>query len=549
MLTIAAAGLAVLMTWPLAPDLGSRGRVNTGDGLFSLWVVSWVARTLVADPANLYDANIFHPHQYTLAYSEANIVAGAMGVPFYWVSKNPFVTHNAVVLIAFGLSFLSAYALVAHLTRSRAAGWAAGVAFACGPYIFARTAHMQLLMTWGLPLSLLAFHRVVERPALARGAVLGLVLALQALACAYYGIFAALLVGLGTFYFAAAHGTWRTPRYWSAIAVGALVSIALTLPFFLPFLWVQQELGFTRTIEDARMYSAHWQAWVSSSAWAHRWWLTWLPASNEVLFPGIVTTVLGLFGLVVALRGRAIDTATPAPLADGTPPVRRTAGFYALVGGLALWASFGPAAGLYTVLFNYIPVFSFLRAPARFGILALLALAVGLGFAMTWLRRSLPRKALAISVVVPSVLVAELLTAPLPIPVAPPVSRAYPLLAKLRPGAVVELPFFYQRTDFPRHTLYMLNSTYHWRPLVNGYSDHIPQDFRDMVIPLSSFPTRESFRLLEPRRVRYAIFHLDLYDRRSREKLLERLEQYREFLSPLSREDDVWLFEITGWPR
>ena len=27
------------------------------------------------------------------------------------------------------------------------------------------------------------------------------------------------------------------------------------------------------------------------------------------------------------------------------------------------------------------------------------------------------------------------------------------------------------------HAIYMLNSTAHWMPLVNGYSDYIPPDF------------------------------------------------------------------------
>jgi hypothetical protein len=31
--------------------------------------------------------------------------------------------------------------------------------------------------------------------------------------------------------------------------------------------------------------------------------------------------------------------------------------------------------------------------------------------------------------------------------------------------------------------------------------------------------------------------------------LLERIERYGEFLTPLSREDEVWLYEIVGWPR
>ncbi len=546
MLLIAAAGLAVVLTWPLAPGLATRARVNTGDGLFSLWVTNWVARTLVAQPSDLFDANIFYPHRNTLAYSEANIVAGALGAPVYMATKQPVLTHNTVVLLAFVLSMLTAHAMVRYLSGSRAAGWAAGVAFAYCPFIFARTAHIQLLMSWGLPLSLLAFHRLIDRPGPWRGAVLGLSLAVTALACAYYGVFAALIVGFGTIYFAAARGLWRSPRYVIGIATGAVVSMGAVLPFFLPFRAVQRELGFTRTIEDAAMYSANWQAWLTSAAWAHRWWLPWLEGSSEVLFPGAIATVLGLAGLALAWRVSAYPGEASAP--DGTGR-RQVAGFYTLVGLIAFWASFGPAAGLYTALFHAIPVFSFLRAPARFGLVIVTVLVVGMGFTVRWIAGRWPRASRWVGIALPLALAAELASVPLALPTVAPPNVAYRMLATLRPGPVVELPFFYQRSDFPRHALYMFNSTYHWQPLINGYSDHIPQDFRDMVIPLSSFPTRESFWLLEARRTRYAIFHLNLYDRRSREKLMERLQQYEAFLTPLSREDDVWLFEISAWPR
>ncbi len=60
--------------------------------------------------------------------------------------------------------------------------------------------------------------------------------------------------------------------------------------------------------------------------------------------------------------------------------------FYGLVGLIAFWGSFGPKAGLYTVLYHTIPVFTFLRAPGRFGILVVLALGVlALVALQTWL--------------------------------------------------------------------------------------------------------------------------------------------------------------------
>src|SRR5687768_15887460 len=91
---LAGAALAVALTYPLAFQIDRIGRMNTADGHWSVWVVAWVAHALTTDPLNLYSANIFYPHTSTLAYSEANIGAGVIGVPVWLLTKNPHTTHN-----------------------------------------------------------------------------------------------------------------------------------------------------------------------------------------------------------------------------------------------------------------------------------------------------------------------------------------------------------------------------------------------------------------------------------------------------------------------
>ena len=55
---------------------------------------------------------------------------------------------------------------------------------------------------------------------------------------------------------------------------------------------------------------------------------------------------------------------------------------------LALWASFGPKALLYSALYNVVPMFAWLRAPARFGLIVGFGLSVMAGIAISaWLRR------------------------------------------------------------------------------------------------------------------------------------------------------------------
>jgi hypothetical protein len=543
---VVAIGLAVLLTYPVAFKLADAGRVDTFDGDFAIWNVAWVARALVREPLGVYDANIFHPHRETLAYSEANIGAGALAVPAYWLTRNAYVAHNVVFLLSFVLSGLAGYALVRHLTLSRSAASVAGISFAFCPYVFAHTAHIQLLMTAGLPLSLLALHRFVGRRTV--GTVLGLAIAIavQALSCAYYGIFAAMLVTGGVLFFGGTRGLWKDWRYWGSAAVSAAIAFAVVWPFFLPYLRLQDASGFGRTIGDAARWSADWRAYIASSALAHEWILEYTGPGKEVLFPGLVASIFGLLGVIGALPAFRRRTDRP-PLASRLSPSSDVVLFYMLVLVASFWASFGPDAGLYRVAHELLPMFSFLRAPSRLGIVVVLALSVLAGVAIAKIvqgRRRGPVIAAALCVAA----VAELWAIPLPWYDAPPVDAAYRTLARLPYGPTAEFPFYYERIDFPRHAFYMRNSTYHWMPLVNGYSDFIPAAFRLRVVPLSSFPNPESFAIFQGLRLRYAIFHLDLYEHRARERLVTRLEHYRDYLRPIVRENDVWLYEIVGWP-
>ena len=91
---VCAWALTALLTSPLAFHLGALGRIDNGDGRFSIWNVAWVARTLVVDPLHVFDANIFYPHRGTLAYSETNLGAGILAIPAYWATGDSYAAHN-----------------------------------------------------------------------------------------------------------------------------------------------------------------------------------------------------------------------------------------------------------------------------------------------------------------------------------------------------------------------------------------------------------------------------------------------------------------------
>jgi hypothetical protein len=539
----AALALATVMTWPLATGLGRLGRTTTMDGLYCIWNVAWVARTILVSPTRLFEANIFYPHRDALAYSEANIGAGVAGIPAWWLTGNAYAAENTALLFAFASTLLGTWLLARRLSGDGAAAAIAAILFAFCPYFFAHSAHIQLLMAGGIPLSLLALHRLADAPGPGRGIVLGVALAAQGLSCAYYGIFAGLMVGYCVLFMAASRGMWRDPRFWTAVAVAAVTAILCVLPFFFPYIALRREEGFLRSLDDSLQYSATWQSYLASPAHAHEALLAltrrlgW--TIGEVLFPGVLVILLGAAGLALALRATRTAAANDRE--------RETAFMYGSLGALALWASFGPRAGLYAAMYYAVPLFTFLRAPSRIGVIVAFVLAILASFALRRLLAVMPGRRPIVAAALGLVAAAELNVLPFPWERALPVSTNYALLASMPRAPTAEFPFYGERAAFPLHAQYMVLSTTHWMPLVNGYSDHIPQDFREAAYVLDSFPSDDAFAVLQKRRVRYIGIHWDMYVGRA-DEIRERLKPYARYLRPLATDATMTLYEIVSFP-
>ena len=539
--------LTVFFTYPLAFRLGSVGRIDNGDGQFSIWNVAWVARSLVVDPLHVFDANIFYPNRGTLAYSESNLGAGLLAVPVYWTTGNPYAAHNFVLLVSFVLSATGMYYLARYLVADRWAAVIAATCFAYCPYVFAHTPHIQLLMTAGLPWSMLAFHRLADGPTAPRGAVLGLAIAAQALFCGYYAVFVMLMVAFAVLVVATTRRRWGDIRYWAAASVAAGVAIAIALPMFVPYLDLQRATGFNRSLAAARQFSADWRAYLASGSYAHAWLLKFLRPRVDLLFPGAVAVAFGIPGVALGWS------------AGGR--FREVSVLYGGLTLLAFWASLGPDAGLYRALYATVPAFNLMRAPNRFGLVVSFALSllasVAIAAVLARLAGSrqesrvssrLPR-GLKPAVVAASLAAASVseLTVPLTFRVVPPVEEAYRILATLPHGAVLEMPVYSRRFAFAR-TQYMLSSTVHWKPLVNAYSDYIPREFIEKTDALGSFPSRDGFKILERDRVRYVVVHMDRFTPDLRADVHTRLDESDRYLLQRYADERTLLYEIVGFP-
>src|SRR4051812_41898121 len=64
--------LAVLMTWPLAPNL-TTAVADPGDPFIHICILDWDWYATLHQPLHLFDAAAYYPAKYSLAYSESMV--------------------------------------------------------------------------------------------------------------------------------------------------------------------------------------------------------------------------------------------------------------------------------------------------------------------------------------------------------------------------------------------------------------------------------------------------------------------------------------------
>jgi hypothetical protein len=474
----------VYFTFPLATGLATFV-TDLVDPYLNAWILAWDVHGLLRDPLHLFDANIFHPETGTLAFSEHLLGIAVLVAPVDLVFRSPILTHNVALLLLIALSGYTAYLLAAPVGGSRAAGFVAGSFFAFIPYRLGHLSHLQLQATAGIPLvflSVIRFHETSERRWLL---ALALSLFWVSTSCGYYGVFTWIALAV-----IVPFAMGRPSRRKLLPLAGALALTALALvPFARPYFRLEREFGFSRPLARLDPASARVHSYARSSvAWHQTMGLRDANAEQR-LFPGVALSVLALAGLLL------VD--------------RKTRPFLVL-GGLAFWASLGPKAGLYAALHAIVPGVSGLRVPARFAILVFLAMAILAAGVLGRLARRFPR-VVPLLALLPLVELYGTRNLFVEAPSEPSAADRFLADAAPREAAIVHLPMPFDRGPIGQNAVYMLSSTIHFRPLVNGHSAFAPPSFYEAARALESFPDAPSLHLLDSRGVAFVVLHKDLY--------------------------------------
>jgi hypothetical protein len=515
--------LSVLHTWPLARNPAALSLNDNADAMLNEWILAWVVHQLPRDPMHLFDGNIFHPAKGALAFSEPLILPAVMAAPVLWLSGSPVLAYNLLLLAGFTLTGLAAYAVALSWTQDRPSALVAGSLFAFNTHTLTRMAHLQAIHAYGLPLALLFADRLIREPRVS--AALGLAAAMTATVytSGYLVVFAVIAIAVALFIRVA---EWsRHPRaVLGGFALAAAITAVVALPVAMAYRRAATEQGMVRSIENVRQFSATPQGYLAATGRVHSstWSARFLRNPVDTFFPGVIAMVLT--GVSV---WRAVRTRTQVSR------VLMLCG----IGLTGFVLSLGVRTPVYGWLYASFPPMQSLRAAARFGNLFLLAVAILAAVGCAALRHTSSRRRLTGPATLAAVLLVniEALRAPIDYQPFEGIPRIYHLLAS-EPGPVVlaETPFYPAHAAF-QNGVYVLNSTAHWRPLMNGYSGYTPASYRRVAWTFWNFPREGSIQAMREAGVTHFTVHPERYG--------SRVEQTIE---QLSRRPDVELLAISA---
>jgi hypothetical protein len=545
-----AAGFYAIATLVMAAPFMGLDELATasfaGDGRLIVWTIAWTNRAIL-NGLPLFDANMFFPEPQALAYTEHMMGLGVLGLPLTIAFGNPVLVFSLLWLAAFWANALAAHLLALRFTGRHDAAVAAGLVFGWTFFRMSHAGHLQLQWTAWLPLALWLLERWQARPGWGRLAAAFAVMLLQMLTSWYLAILSALTAAAWVVWLHLVRGATRPSRsavqLIVALVAGAMVLVPLTGPY-LRVLGRSAEAVAAENSADVRAYflppEDTWLGQVlEQRAGVDLRWI-W---GEQTQFLGFAAVLLALVGAVVVIT-RILESAGPSRREPMVPL------FFALWAVAAFGCSLGPRPGSFAP-FNaliLVPGLSLFRAPARFGLLVALGVAVlaAIGLAWCWERLESRRLARLVPVLTSVLAVTMLLEWRVVTSAgrasAAPIPPIYETLRSLPEGAVMSLPDYRLGSEHYFRGDYLLYSTAHWRPIVNGFGRGEPVDYLRHVETLSTFPSPAAAALARQLGVSYFVVHSD---RRGLRDAVETAQRGSDFRLITAIGPDV-VFEVVG---
>ncbi|MBC7264795.1 MAG: hypothetical protein H5T64_10650 [Chloroflexi bacterium] len=550
----------------------------TGDGNQYLYLLKWFPHALFGLHASLFfDPNVFYPFGYPLAMSETTLANTVLMMPIV-LSVGEVIAYNSAILSSCALAGLGAYLFAWQITRCKRESVVAAVVFAFAPY---HTAHivqgiLPIITIQWIPFVFLGIEMLARQPRGQWILLTALFFALTALSSWYYAFIISITAGAYALLRA-----WGQPQPRQTVTY-ALLSLMLAafliLPALVPTFLCQGGRGWSMTTSDG------WGAALTDFIYPNPRHPLWGPPLLEnytsytrradlyVGIPVLLLASVGLRAIPWANRRALIMTAVLATLLALGPtlhvygprtyipvPAMVERAFTVVIGFFSKYLALNPTTTYYTLrlenaiyvplpaflLYLFVPTGNAIRFWSRFGVVAILVLAVlavcgarrlGEAFRVGHTKQAWAEAAIALCVIA---ILCDFVVAP--------ELRGF---RDVGPDPVTEWirsqPGDFSIMKFPIEVAINGRSLYetflHGKKIAYGYGTFFPGEWTAQLPVLRTFPSGESLALLKRWSVRYILIYPEAYGSLGLGEPSQIVGL--EALPLRTIIDDVWIYEL-----
>lgn len=475
-----------------------------------VWILSTIARSLTENPTHLFAGNTLYPDPAPIVHSEHLLALQVFFAPIFYATGSPVAALQGTLFLSSTLCGTAMYVLLRHWGTVPAAALFGGFVYTIFPARYFEIHAPHATAVCFLPVALLFLDRLWRDGRWRDAGWFGLFVLLQMLTSFYLAFLTVFVV--------AAYGAGKLVAQRNVSlaglaksAVATALASAVLLVVAIPYLANASQGEFPDHSRGLLILSSNspWKSYLYPPIAIRNW--GWKMFGLET-YLGIVPLTLAAGGVVFRLR----------PLRRS--PVLPLLAVVVVTYALSLGPTLGPRSeaygNAYDLAMAYLPGFSVMRVPHRFGAGVMLAVAALAGLGLSALFTAFPRTQRAAWLVVPALAALVVVEfglvhyryRPLPLPPEHQIPPIYRDLAELDAGPVLEVPGgFIDGTYQMLESRYAYFSVYHRQNLLNGYTGYWPESYHLLMSTGRALPDPRAIDLLKRLTgLRYVIVHDDL---------------------------------------
>ncbi|MEW5692189.1 MAG: hypothetical protein AB1765_02710 [Candidatus Hydrogenedentota bacterium] len=480
-----------------------------GDIPFHIWNYEWIIDNIKYFPAErFFNANIFYPHNYTLAYSDLEITNSLQYFIFKLITDNKIASYNLLAILNFILTGLAFYLFLRILSLKISTSIIMSAVFTFLPSRTMDFCSLPVLSLQWFILSIMFFYLFLINKRLVYLILTSIFFIFQILTSLYLSLFLLIIYIIFVLINLLFKSIRLSKKEFKYIFFILIVTLIISYLFLWPYFKIRtdreiypRELKNYLILKDIFTSSGHYYPCTLTFIFFIYFWMLRIKQRDkyDYLFAASIVSII-LFLLI----GTVFSPFLKLPIFKDLKELHRC----------------GIPVILFLFILSAIGLDKFISRLTKWKYLSIL-LIIMLNFSESYKYIRTEKNDF-------------LKTRP----------AIYSHIKSLDIIIEYPLPVFTLPHSYCWEQLYMYYSIDRWYKLFNGYSSFIPIDFFKKYSILKTFPSQQAIDLLKEMGIEYIIIHTSVYDKSYIDEVFSFIDQNRQKLSFVVKENNDILIRL-----